>query len=62
MASLERIAAELAADIEARGAMIEGRVNPAVESYRRICADLDRMAPASTDVDTPATVFDLHSV
>jgi hypothetical protein len=42
---LERIYAELEADIRERGTMVGGRVNPAVEMLRKIGIELDRRAP-----------------
>lgn len=43
--TLERIYAELKVDIEERGSVIDGRVNPAVEAIRKIGIELDRRGP-----------------
>lgn len=47
--TLQRIYAGLEADIEARGVMVAGRVNPAVEMLRKIGIELDRRAPVEQE-------------
>jgi hypothetical protein len=57
--TLERIYDELKSDIEDRGAMVGGRVNPAVEMLRKIGIELDRRAPAieQEESDEPTSLI-----
>jgi hypothetical protein len=59
--TLERIYAELKADIEDRGSVVGGRVNPAVESIRKVIADLDRRTPAAEEEEAEV-IASLHAI
>ena len=59
VATLEWLFNELARDVRVRGAMVDGKINPAVAPLQRIMADLQRMAPAEVVEPLAATLLEL---
>jgi hypothetical protein len=59
VATLEWLFNELARDVRVRGAMVDGKVNPAVAPLQRIVADLTRMAPPEVVEPLAATLLEL---